>query len=158
MKKVALLVAFILLLALAGLGGELYIEDAVRNGYTARLTALEMQGANPKLAIVATVDVTNTTSVDGTFAGLEGVVSVQGADQDWKLLEPTEGAALAAGETIPLRLEVTIAPMDAVKIGLAALAGGGLDMRFDGTLRVEALGFWSVAVELHDRQTLRPTI
>lgn len=157
-KKVGLLLLLVLCLALGGVAAELYIEETARTGYEAELTALALHGENPKLVVVATVEVTNTTPADATFEALDGTVSVQGLDQEWTLLEPRPGEALPSGQRVALRIEVRISPIDAVAIALAALAGGGLDVRFDGDLAVKAFGLWPVGVELHDRQTLRPSM
>lgn len=158
MRKVLVPLLFALGLAVAWLGAKIYIEEAARTGYTAELTSLALHGEHPKLVVVATVDVTNTTPADATFVSLEGAVSVQGLDQEWTLLEPRAGVSLPSQQRVPLKIEVRISPGDAVAIALASLAGGGLDVRFDGDLAVEAFGVWPVAVELHDRETLRPTI
>jgi hypothetical protein len=158
MKKVGLLLLLVAVLAGIGLATELYIEGAARDGFDASLSGLELRGEAPVLAVLATLEVTNTTRVDATFVSLDGAISLQGIDQRWSLLEPQRGAALAAGATLPVRIEVRISAGDAVAIGLAALAGGGLDVRFDGDLSVQAFGVWPVGVELHDRRTLRPAL
>ncbi len=158
MKKVGILLLLVLALAACGLAGELYIEEAARTGYVARLTGLELHGENPKLAIVATLDVTNTTPLAADLVSLSGSVSVQGQEQEWKLLDPGPGAAFEPQVPTPVKIEVRILPLHAVGIALSALAGGGLEVRFDGDLTVKAFGVWPLSVDLHDQQTIRPSI
>lgn len=158
MKKLGVLLLLIVALAASGLAAELYIEKAAREGYEARLSGLAIAGKAPLLGVTATIDVVNTTRFEASFERLEGVVSVQGREQEWTLEGPAPGTLFAPDQPTPVTLEVQIGPQDAVAIGLAALAGGGLDVRFDGTLSVKALGVWPVAVELHDRQTIKPGI
>ena len=155
MKKVVALLV-VALLVVGSFAGWLYARDRVQEDVHTSLSGLDVS-VEPRTGatVRAQVRVTNGGYLAGTFEGLEGTLTVQGKEHPWTLSGVTPGTELGSGRSLDAIVTVQIPVGEAALVGITGVIAGGVEVRFDGALKVKVLGFLPVEVPIHDQTRVR---